>query len=123
MASQDGFKIDHERIAQLALSTYLEDLPPRGAKPGIKSNGRIEWTVLAAFILSFPSTHGQQHDYALVSLATGLKCLPYTSLPLNGDVLHDQHAEVLARRGARQWLLQRLECQVKGTATGPTLCV
>ncbi|SJX65959.1 related to tRNA-specific adenosine deaminase 1 [Sporisorium reilianum f. sp. reilianum] len=118
MASHDGFTLDHERIAHLALTTYLTDLPLRGAKPGIKSNSRIEWTVLAAFVLSFPSPHHPQHEYALISLATGLKCLPYTSLPVNGDVLHDQHAEVLARRGARQWLLQRLEHEVTSGAGG-----
>lgn len=117
MSTKQGeVSVDHERIASLALETYLKHLPLRGAKPGIKSNNRLEWTVLAAFVLSYPSAD-QDDQYALVSLATGLKCLPYTSLPLNGDVLHDQHAEILARRGARQWLLQRLECEVKG---GPT---
>ncbi|TKY87701.1 hypothetical protein EX895_003282 [Sporisorium graminicola] len=117
-AHQDAFQVDHERIAQLALATYHNDLPPRGAKPGTKSNLRLEWTVLAAFVLSFPSPHSNQHEYALISLATGLKCLPYTSLPPNGDVLHDQHAEVLARRGARQWLLQRLVHEVKSGVDG-----
>ncbi|KAF6767423.1 Adenosine deaminase/editase [Kalmanozyma brasiliensis GHG001] len=113
--------IDHERIAALVLETYLKHLPPRGAKPGIKSNNRLEWTVLAAFVLSYPFPQ-QDSQYAVVSLATGLKCLPCASLPPNGDVLHDQHAEVLARRGARQWLLQRLQEEVKaGAASGPTL--
>lgn len=105
--------VDHEKIASLAISTYLHALPPRGAKPGIKSNGRLEWTVLAAFILSFPSqSSSSKREYALISLGTGLKCLPYTSIPPHGDFLHDQHAEVLARRGARLWLLNRLHSEV-----------
>lgn len=116
-------EIDHEKIASLAISTYLNKLPPRGAKPGTKSNGHLEWTVLAAFILSFPSPASPSgRDYALISLATGLKCLPYTLLPPNGDVLHDQHAEVLARRGARLWLLNRLHSEVNtGEEGGPKL--
>ncbi|KIS66157.1 tRNA-specific adenosine deaminase [Mycosarcoma maydis] len=106
---QSSLQVDHELIAHLALSAYHQ-LPPRGGKPGIKSNNRIEWTVLAAFILSYPATESRQ--YTLISLATGLKCLPFTLLPAHGDVLHDQHAEVLARRGARSWLLHRLEQEV-----------
>ncbi|GAC98870.1 hypothetical protein PHSY_006465 [Pseudozyma hubeiensis SY62] len=108
------FVVDHERIADLAHTTYATTLPPRGGKPGVKSNGRIEHTVLAAFVLSYPSPTGESHDeYSLISLGTGLKCLPYSSLSVNGDVLHDQHAEVLARRGARLWLLQRLQHEVQ----------
>lgn len=108
-ATADVDAVDHEQLASLALATYL-GLPPRGAKPGIKSNGRLEWTVLAAFALSFPSTDGSKsREYTLISLATGLRCLPYASLPVHGDALHDQHAEVLSRRAARLWLLHRLE--------------
>ena len=112
MAGDESFEVDHDKIAALALDTYLNTIPPRGAKPGTKSNGRVEWTILAAFVLSYSSTSSQSTQYALISLATGLRCLPYASLPPNGDVLHDQHAEVLARRGARQWLLQRLQHEV-----------
>ncbi|SPO25206.1 related to tRNA-specific adenosine deaminase 1 [Ustilago trichophora] len=109
MAGNAAFEVNHEQIASLVQSTYLHTIPPRGAKPGIKSNGRIEWTILAGYVLSYTTPHHTHAQYALISLATGLKCLPYTSLPPNGDVLHDQHAEVLARRGARLWLMQRLE--------------
>lgn len=121
MAASLGVDVDHEQIAQLAHSAYLYNIPLRGAKPGIKSNGRIEWTVLAAFVLSFPpppTSPDSPRRYTLISLATGLKCLPYTSLPPNGDVLHDQHAEVLARRGARLWLLQRLQQETQSSIQG-----
>ena len=43
-----------------------------------------------------------------VSVATGLKVLPQQVCTANGDQLRDSHAEVLARRGARSWLLARL---------------
>ena len=116
--------VDHELVARAVLSVYLDQLPARGAKPGTKSNGRIEWTVLAAFVLSYSSpcstatVQAQQTPppgrvYTVISLATGLRCLPYASLPLNGDVLHDQHAEVLARRGARHWLLTRVHHEAR----------
>ncbi|SPO32126.1 related to tRNA-specific adenosine deaminase 1 [Ustilago trichophora] len=118
MAEKGAFEVDHEQIASLVQSTYLNTIPPRGAKPGTKSNGRIEWSVLAGYILSYTTPDHTHPQYALISLATGLKCLPYTSLPPNGDVLHDQHAEVLARRGARLWLLQRLEHEVKSSTIG-----
>lgn len=36
-----------------------------------------------------------------------MKCLPCNRLPPAGDTLHDQHAEVLARRGFRRWLLDQ----------------
>ncbi|SNX83657.1 related to tRNA-specific adenosine deaminase 1 [Melanopsichium pennsylvanicum] len=111
--SGTNFEVDHDQIAIVALDTYLRTVPPRGAKPGVKSNGRKEWTILAALVLSYPiSDRSQARKYTLISLGTGLKCLSYTSLPQNGDVLYDQHAEVLARRGARQWLLKRLEQEV-----------
>lgn len=35
--------------------------------------------------------------------------LPHAKLPLHGDVLHDSHAEVIARRGLLLWLYDQLE--------------
>lgn len=43
-----------------------------------------------------------------ISLATGSKCLPATHLSMNGDAVHDSHAEVLARRGAIRWLMEEI---------------
>lgn len=40
---------------------------------------------------------------------TGLKVLPHSKLPVHGDVLHDSHAEVIARRGLKLWLFDQLE--------------
>ncbi len=97
-------------------SQYLpHDLASTRSKTWHEIEQSLEWTVLAAFILSYPTTtsSSKSRSYSLISLATGLKCQPYTSLPPNGDVLHDQHAEVLARRGARLWLLNRLQYEAK----------
>ncbi|KAF8528918.1 adenosine deaminase/editase [Hysterangium stoloniferum] len=46
-----------------------------------------------------------------VSLATGAKCLPESRLTTTGDMVHDSHAEVLARRGFVRWLLEEA-CRV-----------
>ena len=39
---------------------------------------------------------------------TGVKCLPSNRLPLHGDVLHDSHAEIIARRGFMLWLYNEI---------------
>jgi tRNA-specific adenosine deaminase 1 len=44
-----------------------------------------------------------------ISLGAGSKCLPQVRLAsLNGGVLHDSHAEVLARRSAMVWLAEEI---------------
>ncbi|PWZ01682.1 hypothetical protein BCV70DRAFT_216110 [Testicularia cyperi] len=110
--------IDHDAIARLCVETYQSRLPSKGAKPTTRSNGLLEWTILAGFVISYPSPQaasgtGDATKYAVISLATGLKCLPYSQLGSSGDVLHDTHAEVLARRGARKWLLSRLVDEIE----------
>ena len=50
-----------------------------------------------------------------VALATGMKCLPQSKLPLaKGNVLHDWHAEVLAIRGFNRWLVDECEELARG---------
>ena len=65
------------------------------------SNGT--YTILAAIALV---NHTQTK---IIGLATGCKCLPEDRLPEKGDSLHDSHAEVLARRCARRWLLEEIQ--------------
>ncbi|GAX23196.1 tRNA-specific adenosine deaminase 1 [Fistulifera solaris] len=77
----DGFA---NRIAQLALSHYTNELPTKG-KPGDR-----EWTVYAALI------GVMQGDMWVVCSATGTKC---TAQRCRGHIVHDAHAEVLVRRG------------------------
>lgn len=50
-----------------------------------------------------------------VSVATGTKCLPVSSMPrCRGTVLHDSHAEVLALRALNRFLLAEIEHLVRG---------
>ncbi|KAL4082022.1 adenosine deaminase/editase [Scleroderma yunnanense] len=65
------------------------------------SNGA--YTILAAIALAY---RGQRK---IIGLATGCKCLPKDRLPEQGDALHDSHAEILARRCARRWLLEEIQ--------------
>lgn len=58
-----------------------------------------------------------QGSFHCIALATGVKALPYATLSPAGDLLHDSHAEVLARRGARTWILLRLISEAKAVDT------
>jgi tRNA-specific adenosine deaminase 1 len=62
------------------------------------------FTVLAAFFL----VNELDNDFKIVSMSTGTKCLPTKNYSKSGDVVHDFHAEVLARRGAVRWLLTEM---------------
>lgn len=75
---------------------------------GTSALTRYEWTVLAGIVLCVDGR------YIPIALATGVKCTPYIRLSPHGDVLHDSHAEVLTRRAARAWLLERLAAEHRG---------
>lgn len=76
----------HNRVAQIALDHFETELPKKG-KP--QDN---EWTVYAAIV----SASTQTDEAWVVASATGTKC---TTERCNGCIVHDAHAEVLARRG------------------------
>ncbi|EJT97713.1 adenosine deaminase/editase [Dacryopinax primogenitus] len=89
-----------DEIAQAVLSLY-SSLPP-SCRP--QSSGAAQpWTILAGFLLLPPSG-----PPIPISLGTGCKCLPSSRLPVAGDVLHDSHAEVVARRGVILWLMEQV---------------
>ncbi|GJN88922.1 hypothetical protein Rhopal_001893-T1 [Rhodotorula paludigena] len=112
----------HDAVARAALSTY-SSLPANG-KPRPRSNRQPEWTVLAAVCVWRAGPHGC--DAQCVSLGTGLKALPLSRLPVHGDVLHDSHAEVVARRGFKRWLYMQIGRAVEaegGDADGDVLLI
>ena len=87
-----------DEIAALVHSHYvsLNFKPPRN-----------QFTILAAFILL-----NGPHSAKVISLGTGSKCLPASKLQSGGDLVHDSHAEILARRGAIRFLLEEIGREV-----------
>ena len=46
-----------------------------------------EWEIISTFVLEL------NDEIKVLSLATGSKCVPQSSLSSNGDVINDSHAE------------------------------
>ncbi|KAI9478846.1 MAG: adenosine deaminase/editase [Benjaminiella poitrasii] len=93
------------KIVEATLRKYKE-LTKQG-KPLVHEI-KAEWTVLASIVMIH---YSNKDDYSVqvVSLGTGLKCLPYSKLCKTGDVLNDSHAEIIARRGFIKYLLNQLK--------------
>jgi hypothetical protein len=88
-----------DRVAACASDHYAKKVS-KGGKPKDDS----EWTVYAAIVAE------RATDFWVVSCATGTKC---TALRSEGCILHDTHAEVLARRGVVRVLWLELGQQQK----------
>ncbi|KAH7916704.1 adenosine deaminase/editase [Hygrophoropsis aurantiaca] len=87
----DGIEAFVHDVQELYRS--LNHKPPQGS-----------FTVLAALALvTSDATH------KIIGLATGCKCLPANRLPLQGDALHDSHAEVLVRKCAIRWFFEEIK--------------
>ncbi|RUS18981.1 hypothetical protein BC937DRAFT_88113 [Endogone sp. FLAS-F59071] len=78
---------------------------------------KAEWTVLAG-VVSVQTCDDGDYTMQVVSLGTGLKCLPFSKMSPNGDLLNDAHAEVVARRGFIKYLLNQLACVIDDEALG-----
>ncbi len=99
-----------DRIARACHAKYAE--LGRKGKPSPAVN---EWTLCSGVVLSRCTDACMQAVDAcvqavdactcpltVVALATGTKCLGFSLLPSTGNLLHDSHAEVLARRCFQQ---------------------
>ncbi|KAG8994763.1 hypothetical protein FRB94_012576 [Tulasnella sp. JGI-2019a] len=113
-------QVDHaDEIAGICISTFLG--LPNSFHPAPRSNGTPQYCILAGIVLERPAeeicpTCSTGHAYyECVTVATGSKCLSESKLPLDGQALHDSHAEVLARRGFVRWLFEEIiRLQVDG---------
>ncbi|GAA5798956.1 adenosine deaminase/editase [Helicostylum pulchrum] len=72
---------------------------PKGGKPLVHEK-KAEWTVLASIVMI-----DDKQEIQVISIGTGLKCLPFSKICKTGDVLNDSHAEIIARRGFIKYLL------------------
>ncbi|KAK7019764.1 tRNA-specific adenosine deaminase 1 [Halocaridina rubra] len=68
-----------------------------------------EWTVLACFVKS-----QSQKPLEVVALGSGSKCIGISHLPSRGDILHDSHAEVIARRAFVLYLISQIDSTILG---------
>ena len=86
--------IDADELVKHVHSFYASNIP------GNKRPPKSEWTNLAA-ILAYERTESVTFNVKslkVLSMATGSKCLPEVEMPVDGSLIHDSHAEVLARR-------------------------
>lgn len=54
----------------------------------------------------------------VLSLGTGTKCVSSQNLSLNGDIILDSHAEIIARRGLKLVLFEHLEALIENDLQG-----
>lgn len=94
------FSINEDEIADLCISTYLG--LPKSFHPAPRSNGVPQYSILAGLVLS------KAGCLKCITVATGSKCLPESKLRVDGQSLHDSHAEVLARRGLVRWMYEEI---------------
>ena len=51
----------------------------------------------------------KKDSFEIVALGTGTKCLGQNEISLQGDLVHDSHAEVIAKRALVLYLMDELE--------------
>lgn len=92
-----------EKVAEACIEKF-QSLGKTG-----KPKEGTEWTLLACFLQEEP----HKEIFEVVALGTGSKCIGVQQLPIEGDVLHDSHAEIIARRAFMVYLLDQVEKVLK----------
>ena len=91
-------------VADAVLAKYAS-LPKHGKPQG------GEYTLLAGFALTDDATPNARP--VVVALGTGTKCVGASARCPRGRALADSHAEVIARRALRYYLLAELYAEFK----------
>ncbi|MPC43291.1 tRNA-specific adenosine deaminase 1 [Portunus trituberculatus] len=92
------------KIVQLCISKY------NSLKKTGKPKNEAEWTLLSCFV----QENQCSHKLKVVALGTGSKCIGSHQLPSTGDILHDSHAEVVARRAFVLYLITQVRKATEG---------
>ncbi|GBC06088.1 hypothetical protein RclHR1_06610011 [Rhizophagus clarus] len=104
------FYSDPNFITELSLTCHqaYKSLSKKSSDKPIGIQHKFEWTVLSGIIACHITDTGK-YSLTCISLGSGLKCLPQSKLSKSGDLIHDSHAEVLARRGFVKFIMNELE--------------
>ncbi|RIA92541.1 adenosine deaminase/editase [Glomus cerebriforme] len=111
------FFSDPRFVSELSLVCHrtYKSLSKSSDKP-IGIQHKFEWTVLSG-IIACHITDTEEYNLTCISLGSGLKCLPQSKLSKSGDLIHDSHAEVLARRGFVKFVMNELELALKSESS------
>ena len=93
-------------LPKLVIDFFHQKIPKKGKPCELKK----EWTVLSAFVL-------QDHKaktFEVIALGTGTKCLGQNEISDFGDLVHDSHAEVIAKRAFVLYLMDQAKKTFEG---------
>lgn len=102
-----------DEVAGAVLRWFLTSAEARKKVPP------THWTVLAGVVVTTTSSNSTAEAPRVLSAATGTKCLGRRDLDPRGLVLHDCHAETLARRALLRYLYAEA---LTWAATGRSEC-
>ncbi|KAI9593084.1 hypothetical protein BDF19DRAFT_415731 [Syncephalis fuscata] len=97
-----------QQVADTVLNRWKQ--LPKSGKPVVRGQ-KVEWTVLAGIVVCRRDRCQPSPDTNItcVALGTGLKCLAESQLPVDGSVVFDGHAEIMARRYFVRYLLDEIK--------------
>lgn len=92
--------ISADQVANVCYDFYKKNVPSKNQPVN------NEWTTLATIIQV--KNNNKIPDLKVICLTTGTKCLAEKALPIDGSLVHDSHAEVLARRCFKRYLFNEI---------------
>ena len=105
MDSSESYYVSPDEIANLCYKHFNDTLAKKG-----KPQKNKEWTMVAAIVLRDQSPSDNRKSlHRVVSMGTGSKCIGQSKMSSNGDILHDSHAEIMARRGFIRYLYHHIQ--------------
>ncbi|KAI3658729.1 hypothetical protein MP638_004598 [Amoeboaphelidium occidentale] len=94
----------NDDIVNLCIQKFID--APKSCKPD---------PIQAYIISGIVEENTITKELELICLCSGVKCLPNTKISQHGDLLHDMHAEVLARRSFLRYLCSNFKDYREGS--------